>query len=70
MRLAVIGAGVIGDPASISWLIDHMAVPELARVAEEAFAMISGVDIADEALEGEWPEGFETGPTEFPKTKM
>jgi uncharacterized protein (TIGR02270 family) len=67
MRLAIIGAGVIGDPASIPWLIDHMAVPELARVAGEAFTMITGVDIAYEDLEGEWPEGFEAGPTEDPE---
>jgi uncharacterized protein (TIGR02270 family) len=67
IRLAVIGAGAIGDPASILWLIDHMAVPELARVAGEAFTMIIGVDLAYEDLEGEWPEGFEVGPTEDPE---
>jgi len=64
IRLALIGAGVIGDPVLIPWLIDHMAVPELARVAGEAFTMITGIDIAYEDLEGEWPEGFEAGPTE------
>ncbi len=64
IRLALIGAGVIGDPVSIPWLIDHMAVPELARAAGEAFTMITGIDIAYEDLEGEWPEGFEAGPTE------
>jgi len=67
LRLAVMGAGVIGDPASILWLIEQMAIPELARVAGEAFTMITGVDIAYEDLEGEWPEGFEAGPTEDPE---
>ena len=43
-----------------------MAIPELARIAGEAFTMIIGVDIAYEDLEGEWPEGFEAGPTEDP----
>jgi uncharacterized protein (TIGR02270 family) len=66
IRLAVIGAGVIGDPTLIPWLIEQMAIPELARVAGEAFTMITGVDIAYEDLEGEWPEGFEAGPTEDP----
>ncbi len=73
IRLALIGAGVIGDPVSIPWLIDRMAVPELARVAGEAFTMITGIDIAYDDLEGEWPEGFEAGPTEEPedeKVKM
>jgi uncharacterized protein (TIGR02270 family) len=67
IRLAVMGAGVIGDPAFVPWLIDHMAIPELARVAGEAFTMITGVDIALENLEGEWPVGFEAGPTEEPE---
>ncbi len=58
---------MIGDPASIPWLIQIIEVPELARVAGESFAMITGVDIAYEDLEGEWPEGFEAGPTENPE---
>lgn len=66
-RMAVIGAGAIGDPVLIPWLIEHMAVPELARVAGESFSMITGVDLAYEDLEGEWPEGFEAGPTENPE---
>lgn len=66
-RLAVQAAGVIGDAGSITWLIDQMVVPELARVAGESFSMITGVDIAYEDLEGEWPQGFEAGPTENPE---
>jgi uncharacterized protein (TIGR02270 family) len=64
LRFAVIGTGAIGDPEFVPWLIEKMEVPELARVAGEAFAFITGVDIAYEGLEGEWPEGFEAGPTE------
>jgi len=67
LRLAIIGAGAIGDPTLIPWLVDQMPVPELARVAAEAFAMITGVDIAYADLEGERPEGFESGPTENPE---
>lgn len=66
-RLAVIGYGVIGDPMSVPWLIRMMDVEELARVAGESFTMITGVDLAYEDLEGEWPEGFEAGPTESPE---
>jgi uncharacterized protein (TIGR02270 family) len=66
-RLAVTGYGVLGDPMSVSWLIQMMAVPELARAAGESFTMITGVDIAYEDLEGEWSEGFEAGPTESPE---
>jgi uncharacterized protein (TIGR02270 family) len=67
LRYTVIGAGVAGDPVRIPWLIEHMEMPELARVAGESFTMITGVDIAYEDLEGEWPEDFEAGPTESPE---
>ena len=66
IRIAIIAAGAFGDPASIPWLMEQMKVPELARVAGEAFAMITGVDIALEDLDAEKPEGFEAGPTENP----
>ena len=67
IRLGAIGAGVIGDPLLIPWLVEQMKIPPLARVAGEAFTMITGVDIAYENLEGKWPEGFEAGPTENPE---
>lgn len=66
-RLAVEVAGAIGDPVLIPWLMEQMSVPELARVAGEAFTTITGVDIAYLDLEGEWPEGFDAGPTEHPE---
>jgi uncharacterized protein (TIGR02270 family) len=66
-RLAVMAAGVMGDPVSVPWLIERMTIPEVARVAGESFSMITGVDIAYEDLEGEWPKGFEAGPTENPE---
>ncbi len=44
--------------------MQHMETPELARVAGEAFSLITGVDLAWEDLETDQPEGFEAGPTE------
>jgi uncharacterized protein (TIGR02270 family) len=67
IRLAVIGTGAIGDPVAIPWLFEQMTIPEIARVAGEAFTMITGVDLAYEDLEGEWPQGFEAGPTDNPE---
>lgn len=63
-RLAVIAAGALGDPVQIPWLVEQMAIPDLARVAGEALTMITGLDLAYEDLEGEKPEEFEAGPTE------
>jgi uncharacterized protein (TIGR02270 family) len=67
LRLSVIGAGVIGDPAQIPWLIEQMSIPPLARVAGEAFTMIIGVDLAYQDLDSKQPEDFEAGPNEDPK---
>jgi uncharacterized protein (TIGR02270 family) len=66
-RKAVIGAGVVGDPAQIPCLVEQMAIPELARVAGESFTMITGIDLAYDDLEQDKPEGFEAGPTENPE---
>lgn len=66
-RLSIIAAGVIGDPMLVPCLMERMKTPELARLAGEAFSMITGVDIAYEDLEGEWPEGFEAGPNDDPE---
>ena len=65
-RLGLIAAGVIGDPALIPGLLDHMAEPALARVTGEAFTSISGVDLAYQSLDRRKPEDFESGPSEDP----
>ncbi len=54
-RFAVTGAGVVGDPASVPWLIRRMESPELARLAGEAFTMITGVDLAYHDLDRDAP---------------
>ncbi len=60
------GIGAVGDPAYVPWLIEQMAVAELARPAGDAFATVTGVDIALEDLDGEAPEEFEPGPNDDP----
>jgi uncharacterized protein (TIGR02270 family) len=57
LRDVVIGTGITGDPMYIPWLIKQMKTPALARIAGEAFTLITGVNIAYEDLEGERPEG-------------
>jgi uncharacterized protein (TIGR02270 family) len=48
-------------------LFEKMRDPKLARLAGEAFSMITGADLAYEDLDGDAPEGFEAGPTDDPK---
>jgi len=65
LRIGITGAGMCGDPVYIPWLIKQMENPEQARVAGEAFSLITGIDIAYDDLEAEEaPENFSAGPTE------
>jgi uncharacterized protein (TIGR02270 family) len=61
IRLAVLGAGVIGDPDFTGDLIALMEIEEVARVAGEAFSMITGVDLEYNDLDGDAPERLEGG---------
>lgn len=67
LRLAVHAASVIGDPANIPWVMQQMALPQMARVAGESFTFITGIDLAYDDLDTDKPEGFESGPTENPE---
>jgi uncharacterized protein (TIGR02270 family) len=67
LRLAISGAGHLGEPEAIPWLIERMGQLPLARLAGEAFTMITGVDLAYRDLERKPPEDFNAGPTEDPK---
>src|SRR5689334_6245545 len=65
-RAAITGVGVYGDPTYASWLIQQMADQKFARLAGEAFAMMTGVDLAYLDLDRRSPEGVETGPNDDP----
>ena len=58
--------GVIGDPVYIPWLIERMAEPETARLAGEAFSMITGLDLAYRDLDRKPPRDFKSGPNDDP----
>lgn len=67
LRLACIGAGIIGDPILIPDLIELMTHKYVARVAGEAFSMITGIDIEYNDLDQKAPDVIEAGPTENPE---
>jgi len=66
-RPAIVAAGCLGDPALVPWLISLMGQLPLARLAGEAFTMITGVGLAYRDLERKPPEDFNAGPTDDPK---
>jgi uncharacterized protein (TIGR02270 family) len=70
VRLAVVFAGALGMPVLVSWLINMMTIPTLARKAGESFTNITGADFVEMELAGEEPEGFEAGPTENPEDEF
>jgi uncharacterized protein (TIGR02270 family) len=67
LRRKLSGAGLVGDPADVPWLIDLMEEDSLARLAGEVFSLITGADLAALDLERRPPEGFESGPDDDPE---
>jgi uncharacterized protein (TIGR02270 family) len=56
--------GVAGDVSRMPWLIGQMTADATARVAGEAFSMITGVDLALQQLERKPPSEIQAGPSE------
>lgn len=63
-RLAIQAVGILGDPTSVAWLITQMETVELARVAGESLANITGVDIEEAGLAGDVPADYTGGPND------
>jgi uncharacterized protein (TIGR02270 family) len=66
-RTLIQGAGIVGDPSYVPWLIKQMADDKLTRLAGESFSFITGLDLAYLDLERKPPEGVELGPTDNPE---
>jgi len=65
-RILARGAGELGDPHGIAWLIDQMNDPMLARLAGESFSLITGLDLSLLDLECDPPDWIEFGPNDDP----
>ena len=50
LRSVITATGVLGDPHAVNWLISRMADPVQARLAGEAFTMITGIDLEKHKL--------------------
>ncbi|WP_395504133.1 TIGR02270 family protein [Ectopseudomonas hydrolytica] len=65
-RLVIQAVGLLGDPVSIPWLIQQMRDIPNARVAGEAFSLISGADLALLDLELRDSPDYDAGPNDDP----
>ena len=50
-RAAIVGAGALGDPAEIDWLVECMREERLARLAGLSLELITGVNLDDADLD-------------------
>ncbi|MFL6610950.1 MAG: TIGR02270 family protein [Pseudomonas sp.] len=66
-RIGIQALGLLGDPVSVPWLIQHMADVPYARVAGEAFSLITGADLALLDLELHVLPDFDAGPNDDPE---
>ncbi len=66
VRNVLKASGVLGDPQAIGWLITHMRNPKLARLAGEAFSLITGIDLEANQLVIEIPDLDEQLPDDEP----
>ncbi|BBP65106.1 hypothetical protein PHLH5_26470 [Pseudomonas sp. Cab53] len=65
-RIGLQALGLLGDPVSVPWLIQQMSEPPCARLAGEAFSLITGADLGLLDLERRDPPDFDAGPNDDP----
>jgi uncharacterized protein (TIGR02270 family) len=66
-RMVIHGTGVLGTIDYVPWLLSRMKADTTARIAGEAFSLVSGVDLALADLERTAPENFQAGPNDNPE---
>lgn len=65
MQRAVIRAvGILGDPHAVPWLIEKMNHFETAKIAAEAFTLITGIDLQEAELTIEPPKEIQQVPND------
>ncbi len=50
LRAIITATGILGDPHAVNWLIGKMADPQQARLAGEAFTLMTGIDLEKHKL--------------------
>ena len=65
-RQVIKAKGMLGDPQAAEWLIEKMRDAQLARLAGEAFTLITGIDLVENHLTQEPPQDRALTPSENP----
>lgn len=65
-RMVIQAVGLLGDPVSLPWLIQQMHDLPHARVAGEAFSLITGADLSLLDLERRDSPDYDAGPNDDP----
>lgn len=65
-RMVIQAVGLLGDPLSVPWLLQQMHEVPNARVAGEAFSLVSGADLALLDLELRDTPDYDAGPNDDP----
>ena len=63
-RTVIKATGILGDPQAVNWLIEKMREPAEARLAAEAFTLITGIDLEQNKLAAEMPAGIAQHPND------
>jgi uncharacterized protein (TIGR02270 family) len=66
LRLLIQACASVGCPSSVPWLLELMARPTHARLAGEAFTLITGADLEALDLEQKPPDDLDLGPSDQP----
>ncbi len=66
LRAVITATGVLGDPHAVNWLISKMTDPVQARLAGEAFTLITGIDLEKHGLTAPPPTGLMPIPNDNP----
>lgn len=65
LRSAIAGAGALGDPALVPWLLAQARSEETARLAAWSISLITNANVAEQ-LGSKAPPGFAAGPNDDP----
>lgn len=66
-RAVIQATAALGDPHAVNWLIQKMAEPATAKIAGEAFTLITGIDLKQNGLINAHPPELESGPNDDPQ---